>query len=37
MDFEPGVEIVGDVKFVTRGEGTKKVRSGSYHNEEILL
>jgi UDP-N-acetylglucosamine pyrophosphorylase len=37
MEFEPGIEIVGDVKFVARGEGTKKVPSGSYVNEEILL
>jgi UTP--glucose-1-phosphate uridylyltransferase len=37
LEFEPGVEIVGDVRFVTRGEETKLVRSGTYQNSELEL
>ncbi len=37
MEFEPSVEIVGDVKFVARGEGTKKVPSGRYQDQEVVL
>jgi UTP--glucose-1-phosphate uridylyltransferase len=37
MEFEAGVEIVGDVKFVTRGDETKMVRSGTYRDKEMEL
>jgi UTP--glucose-1-phosphate uridylyltransferase len=37
FEFEPEVEIVGDVKFVTHSPETKKIRSGSYDDTEILL
>jgi UTP--glucose-1-phosphate uridylyltransferase len=37
MEFEPGVEIVGDVKLVARGEETKRVRSGTYQDCEVVL
>ncbi len=37
MEFEPGVEIVGDVKFVARDEDAKRVRSGTYQDREIKL
>ena len=37
MEFEPGVEIVGDVKFVARGEATKRIPSGTYQDSEIVL
>jgi UTP--glucose-1-phosphate uridylyltransferase len=37
LEFEPGVEIVGDVKFVNRDNETKKVRSGSYRDCEIVF
>jgi UTP--glucose-1-phosphate uridylyltransferase len=37
FEFEPKVEIVGDVKFVTRSPEPKKIRSGSYNNTEVLL
>jgi len=37
MEFEPGVEIVGDVKFVSRGDETKRVRSGLYEDRETVL
>jgi UTP--glucose-1-phosphate uridylyltransferase len=37
MQFEPGVEIVGDVKFVAQSEETKTVRSGTYQDCEIEL
>lgn len=37
MAFEPGVEIVGDVKFVSRSEQTKRISSGTYEDREIAL
>jgi UTP--glucose-1-phosphate uridylyltransferase len=37
MEFEAGVEIVGDVKFVARGEGKKRIRSGTYQDRVIEL
>jgi UDP-N-acetylglucosamine pyrophosphorylase len=37
MEFEPGVEIVGDVKFVAQGEETKRVRAGTYQDCEMKL
>ena len=37
MQFEPGVAIVGDVKFVARGDEIKSVRSGVYQDAEIVL
>lgn len=37
VEFEPGVEIAGDVKFVNRDNETKKVRSDTYRNIEIVL
>jgi UDP-N-acetylglucosamine pyrophosphorylase len=37
MEFEPGVEIVGDVKLVARGDARKTVRSGAYQDAEIIL
>ncbi len=37
MEFEPGVEILGDVRFAARGEDTKRVRSGTYQDREIEL
>ena len=35
--FEAGVEVVGDAKFVSRGEGTKRVPAGVYQDREIVL
>jgi len=37
MEFGAGVEIVGDVKFVARGEGKKRIRSGTYQDRVIEL
>jgi hypothetical protein len=37
MEFDPGVEIVGDVKFIARGEETRRVRSGTYQDGEFVL
>jgi UTP--glucose-1-phosphate uridylyltransferase len=37
MEFAPGVEIVGDVKLVARGEETKRIPSGTYQDSEIEL
>jgi UTP--glucose-1-phosphate uridylyltransferase len=37
MEFDPGVEIAGDVKFIARGDETKRVRAGTYHDREIVL
>ena len=37
FEFEPNVEIVGNVKFATQTPEPKKIRSGSYNNTEILL
>ncbi|MBV9104399.1 MAG: UTP--glucose-1-phosphate uridylyltransferase [Verrucomicrobia bacterium] len=37
MVFEPGVEIVGEVKFVAPGEDTKTVAAGTYQNREVAL
>jgi UTP--glucose-1-phosphate uridylyltransferase len=37
MEFGPGVEIVGDVKFIALGDETKRVRSGTYQDREIVL
>jgi len=37
LEFEPGVEIIGDVKFVARGKKTKMVRSGTYQDSELEL
>jgi hypothetical protein len=37
MQFEPDVEIVGDVKFAGQSEETKTVRSGTYQDCEIEL
>jgi UTP--glucose-1-phosphate uridylyltransferase len=37
MEFDAGVEIVGDVKFIALGEETKKIPSGTYQDQEIVL
>ena len=37
MEFDAGVEIVGDVKFIVMGDKTKKVPSGTYQDQEIVL
>jgi UTP--glucose-1-phosphate uridylyltransferase len=37
VKFEAGVEIVGDVKFVSRGANTTSVRAGKYQDCEIEL
>ena len=37
IKFEAGVEVVGDVKFVSRSADTKSVRAGKYQNCEIEL
>ncbi|HYY26615.1 MAG TPA: hypothetical protein VE860_01655, partial [Chthoniobacterales bacterium] len=37
FEFEPNVEIIGDVKFATHSPEPKKIGSGSYNNTEILL
>lgn len=37
MTFDAGVEIVGDVKFSAHGDKTKKIASGSYRDQEIVL
>ena len=37
MEFDPGVKIIGDVKFVAGGDETKRVRSGIYQDGEIVL
>jgi len=37
VKFETGVEIVGDVKFVSRGANTKSVRAGKYQDCEVEL
>jgi UDP-N-acetylglucosamine pyrophosphorylase len=37
VQFEAGVEVVGDVKFVSRGAQTKSVRAGMYQDCEIEL
>jgi UTP--glucose-1-phosphate uridylyltransferase len=35
MEFEPGVEIVGNVKLVARGGETKKIPSGTFQDGEF--
>jgi UTP--glucose-1-phosphate uridylyltransferase len=37
MEFEPDVEIVGDVKFVVRGEKAKRIPPGTYKDQVIEL
>jgi UTP--glucose-1-phosphate uridylyltransferase len=37
MEFDAGVEIVGDVKFIALGDKTKKILSGTYQDQEIVL
>ncbi|MBV8353010.1 MAG: UTP--glucose-1-phosphate uridylyltransferase, partial [Verrucomicrobia bacterium] len=37
VKFETGVEVVGDVKFVSRDANTKSVRAGKYEDCEIEL
>jgi len=37
MEFEPGVEIVGNVKFVARGEEAKRIPAGTYQDGEFEL
>lgn len=37
MEFERDVEIVGDVKFIVRGETAKKVPPGTYQDQVIDL
>jgi UTP--glucose-1-phosphate uridylyltransferase len=37
MEFEPGVEIVGNVRFIARGEETKRISSGTYQDGEFEL
>ena len=37
IKFEAGVEVVGDVKFVSRSADTKSVRAGKYQDCEIEL
>ena len=37
MEFEPGVEIVGEVKFVAQGEETKRISAGTYQDSEFVL
>jgi UDP-N-acetylglucosamine pyrophosphorylase len=37
MEFDAGVEIVGDVKFTSLGDKTKKIPSGTYQDREVVL
>jgi hypothetical protein len=37
MEFEPEVKIVGDVKFVVRGEKAKRIPPGTYKDQVIEL
>ena len=37
VQFEAGVEVVGDVKFTSRGAQTKRVPAGTYQDREIEL
>jgi UTP--glucose-1-phosphate uridylyltransferase len=37
MEFDAGVEIVGDVKFIALGDKTKRITSGTYQDREIVL
>jgi hypothetical protein len=37
MEFDPEVEIVGDVKFIARGKETRRVLSGTYQDGEFVL
>ncbi len=37
FEFESGVEIVGDVRFLGRGSGVKRIRTGTYTDEEVAL
>jgi UTP--glucose-1-phosphate uridylyltransferase len=37
MEFEPEVEIVGDVKFVVQGEKAKRIPPGTYKDQVIEL
>ena len=37
VKFETGVEVVGDVKFVSRDANTKSIRAGKYEDCEIQL
>jgi UDP-N-acetylglucosamine pyrophosphorylase len=37
MEFEPEVKVVGDVKFVVRGDKAKRVPAGTYEDKEIEL
>ena len=37
MEFDPGVSIIGDVKFIALGDQTKRIRPGTYRDQEIVL
>ncbi|HZC59621.1 MAG TPA: UTP--glucose-1-phosphate uridylyltransferase, partial [Chthoniobacterales bacterium] len=37
LAFDPDVEIVGEVKFVGRGPGIRRIRSGTYKDSEVIL
>jgi UTP--glucose-1-phosphate uridylyltransferase len=37
IQFEAGVEVIGDVKFVSQGDDTKRVPSGVYEDRETVL
>jgi len=37
IQFEAGVEVIGDVKFISRGDDTKRVPSGVYQDCETEL
>ena len=37
IQFEAGVEVVGDVKFVNHGQETKRVAAGVYQDRETVL
>jgi UTP--glucose-1-phosphate uridylyltransferase len=37
LAFDPDVEIVGEIKFVGRGPGTRRIRSGTYKDGEVVL
>jgi hypothetical protein len=37
IEFDAGVEIVGDVKFIALGDEMKKIPSGTYHDREFVL
>jgi hypothetical protein len=37
IQFEAGVEVIGDVKFVSRSNHTKRVPAGVYQDSETEL